>query len=139
MGVLSLFMHSAQLRNRAFELSKRSSAVTERIGAEIDSAVLTRAQTRQLLDQGVRLDELRCRSEAVIYRRVVYFGQLVDAEICEDEGLLSELNAMGCECDKCGARQSIAAAIRFEAMEKTIAVCAECFQGLTRLSLGQVI
>jgi hypothetical protein len=138
MGAISLFIRSAQLRSRAFELTMRSSVVTEQLRAEMDSAVLTRSHTRQLLEQGARLDELRQQSEAGIYRRVVYFGQLIDAEICEDQDLLSELNALDCECNKCGECHSIVAAIRFESTDTTLALCAECFQGLTRLSLGQV-
>jgi hypothetical protein len=135
----SPFIRSAQLHHRASELTTRSNVVTRRIRAEIDLAVLTRTRTRRLLEQGVRLDDLRRQSEAEIYRRIVYFGQLVDAEVCEDEGMLAELNAAGCECDKCGEADSIAAVIQFGSIEKTLAVCAGCFQQLIRLSLGQVI
>jgi hypothetical protein len=135
----SLFIRSAQLRHRAHELTIKSVVATDQARAEIDSSVLTRSRTRQLLEQGIRLNELRRQSEANIYRTVVYFARLVDAEICEDEEFAAQLNALGCECDKCGAVQSIAAVIRFESREDPLAVCAECFQDLTRLSLGQVI
>jgi hypothetical protein len=135
----SLFIRSAQLHQRASELTTRSTVVTGQIRAEIDLAVLTRTRTRRLLEQGMRLEDLRRQSEAAIYRRIVYFGELVDAEVCEDNGLLAELTAMGCECDKCGEADPITAVIQFGSIERTLAVCAGCFQQLIKLSLGQVI
>jgi hypothetical protein len=105
---------------------------------QVDNAVLVRAQTRRLYQEAMRLEEVRIRGEAIIYSPGAAFGNLIDGEICEDAALISDLNASGCGCDRCGEGESVSAVIRFDSMTPMLAICAQCFQDLTRLSLGQV-
>ncbi|HVN28687.1 MAG TPA: hypothetical protein VMT64_09395 [Candidatus Binataceae bacterium] len=102
-----------------------------------DESVLVRSEARRLVERSKNLGSRIRESEEKIYLPIAFFGKLIDAEICEDPDWLAELNAIGCQCDKCNAEQSIVAVVRFSSIG-TMAVCAECFQDLTRLSLGQV-
>jgi len=86
----------------------------------------------------MRIEELRLRSEATLYAPTAALWDLVDGEICEDPALLSELNTSGCACDRCGDDESVSAVIRFNNTAAMLAICAQCFRELTRLSLGQV-
>jgi len=104
---------------------------------QVDHAVVVRAQTRRLYQEAMRIEELRIRGEATIYLPIA-FENLIDGEICEDPTLIAELNAADCGCDRCSDGETVSAVIRFNSMTATLAICAECFQELTRLSLGQV-
>jgi len=119
-------------------LARATAVTTLQIGTLLDDSVILRAQTRKLLDESVRLDELRRTYEASVPLALADFGELVDGEICEDTALICQLNALGHQCDRCGGDESVAAVVRFESMPNMLAICAECFQELTALSLGQV-
>jgi hypothetical protein len=105
---------------------------------QVDNAVLVRAQTRRLYQEAMRIEELRVRGEANIYSPFAALGDLIDGEICEDPALIAELNAFGCDCERCDDGESVSAVVRFNSAMAMIAICAGCFQQLTRLSLGQV-
>ena len=134
----SIYLRAAELRARSRSTAERWRRAAKALHEEADTSVVLRAQARRILDETSRIDELMRLSEVRIYRGFTFFGQLVDATICEDPELLAELNAAGCECDKCHGGDRISAVINFSDLSSVVAVCAACFQELTNLSLGQV-
>jgi hypothetical protein len=133
-----IFIQAAQLRLQSHKLVRWTAAMAHQTRVQVDHAVLVRAQTRQLHQEAMRLEELRLLGEATIYAPLAALGNLIDGEICEDSTLISELNASGCACERCDEGESVSAVIRFNSMTPMLAICAQCFQELTRLSLGQV-
>jgi hypothetical protein len=104
-----------------------------------DAVSVVQAQAAQLLTDSRRLDDLCHRNEMdVCGANMATIEEMVDGEICEDEGVIRPLNAFGCSCEKCRSGESLSALIRFPKFSATLGICAKCFQELSRLSLGHV-
>jgi len=138
MDAPSIFLRAAQLRAESKAIAKMRRNATDRLLAQSDAAILLRTQTKRIMQEASRLDQLRHWSELRIYRGFTFFGQMVDAELCEEPRLLAELNEAGCECDVCRNEETIVAVIRFSDLSSMLAVCVGCFQELNEMSLGQV-
>ncbi len=66
-------------------------------------------------------------------------SSLVDAEVFDDPDHVALLNAVVECCSACGSRvQAIVALVRIVSMGVEMAVCGECYRGLSERALGLV-
>lgn len=148
MSTSSIYLRSAQLRMQSNALARRATLATIQLRPLADGAVLARTEARRLRAEASRLDELRRLSVVIQWRwpRTTLNDlnpdasrSFTDGEVFEDQELLARLNALGYQCDQCGAPEPLAAVVRFSDLSTALGICGDCYRELRGLALGQVM
>jgi hypothetical protein len=132
---------SLRLRNQSRQLACRTTSVIGEIRQLTDELVLVRTDSQRLHEEARRLEELRRRLEANLYARRLFVESIsfADCDVYEDTELLIGVNSAQLECGKCGNADRLVAVIQFKSLDQILALCGNCFQKLSELSLGAVV